>query len=152
MYYQIFYYLESCDLLDPLIPLHMYALHYTYLPRINKALHSFRETWNDHGLRTEHGLTPNQLFTVGALRLRNTGSSTLDFFDEVPESYGIDEDVSLHSQESDQEGVVVPPNEFSLTDEQLTELQRSVDPLSHTEDMGIDLYLQAVECIFSMIS
>ena len=99
MRYWIFYYLENCDLFDPLNPIHMYALHYIYLPRINKALHSFKEAWNDHGLRTQHELTPNQLFTAVALRLRNAGSSALDFLNEVPESYGI---VSLQGQDNDQ--------------------------------------------------
>lgn len=149
MYYRLCYFLENCDLLDPLNPLHMYALHYVYLPRINKSLQFFKEAWNDHGLRTEHGLTPNQLFTAGALRLRNSGLTALDFFDEVSESYGIVEDLPLQSE--DQEGVAVPPNEVSLRDEQLTELQRSVDPLSHSDNMGIDLYVQAIHCIESML-
>ena len=32
LYYRVFYFLENCDLFDPLNPLHMYALHYVYLP------------------------------------------------------------------------------------------------------------------------
>ena len=34
----IFHFLENRQLLDPLHEIHMYALHYVYLPRINKAL------------------------------------------------------------------------------------------------------------------
>ena len=83
--------------------------------------------------------------------MRNSGLTAIDFFDEVSESYGIVEDLSLQSEGRDQEGVAVPPNQFSLTDEQLTELQRSVDPLSHSDNMGIDLYVQVIHCIESML-
>lgn len=85
-FYCLFYYLEHHDL-NPLVSQHLYALHYVYLPRINLALIHFVNAWNNHGLRTERGQTPNQLFTAGALRLRNAGLAALDFFDEVSGMY-----------------------------------------------------------------
>lgn len=145
-FYQIFYYLENCDLLDPLNPLHIYAIHFVFLPRINRALHFFKESWNNHRLRSEHGQTPNQLFVAGALRLRHAGLVALDFFEQVPNSYGIYKDLPLVE---DEEGVLVPPTDFSLTDEQLDELQRRVNPLSESENMGIDLYILTVDTIQS---
>ena len=148
IYHRLCYYLENCDLLDPLNPLHMYALHYVYLPRINKSLHYFQEAWNNHGLRTEHGQTPNQLFTAGALRLRHSGLTALDFFNAVPDSYGVDGSAS--HEDSDQEGVAVPPIEFSLTEEQFSELQRTVNPLTESDNMGVELYVQTVVFIESM--
>ena len=141
IYHRLCYYLENCDLLEPL---HMYALHYMYLPRINKSLHYFQEAWNNHGLRTEHGQTPNQLFTAGALRLRHSGLTALDFFNAVPDSYGVDGSAS--HEDSDQEGVAVPPIEFSLTEEQFSELQRTVNPLTESDNM----YVQTVDFIESM--
>ena len=45
-----------------------------------------------HGIRTEHNKTPNQLFTAGALQLQHAGLVALDFFDQIPDGYGIDED------------------------------------------------------------
>ena len=145
-FYRVFYHLENCDLLDPLNPLHIYAIHFVFLPRINRALHLFKEAWNNHRLRSEHGQTPNQLFVAGALRLQHAGLVALDFFDQVPDSYGMTEDLPLAE---DEEGVVVPPTDFSLTDEQLHELQRRVDPLSDSENMGIDLYILTVDTIHS---
>lgn len=138
-FYRVFYHLENCDLLDPLNPIHIYAIHYVFLPRINRALHFFKEAWNSHRLRTEHGQTPNQLFVAGTLRLQHAGLVALDFFDQVSDSYGIYEVEDLPLVE-DEEGVVVPPIDFSLTDEQLGELQSRVDPLNDSENMGIDLY------------
>ena len=82
---------------------------------MNIALSHFESAWNNHCLRTERGQIPNQLFTAGALRLRNAGLAALDFFDAVPDIYGIDEEgVGSH----DEEGVAIPSVDFELTNEQ----------------------------------
>lgn len=80
LYYHLFYYLEECNLLDPLNDRHIYALHYVYMPRVNKALNSFKEAWNNHGLRTECNLSPCQRFVGGSLQLQQSGLTALDFF------------------------------------------------------------------------
>ena len=36
-YYRLFYYMEQHDLLDPINENHLFALHYVYLPRINRG-------------------------------------------------------------------------------------------------------------------
>ena len=69
---------------------------------------------------------------------------SLDFFDVLPEAYGIDEG-GVGSPGSDEEGVVVPPLDFELTGEQLRELQAAVHPLSDSEEFGIDLYIRTLE-------
>ena len=83
LFYRLFYYMEYNYLLDPVNERHLFALQYVFLPRINKALDDFRNAWNHHGVRTERGLTPNQLFTAGMLRLKNSGLTAMDFFDHV---------------------------------------------------------------------
>ena len=52
LYYRLFYYLEQQGLLDPLNEIHLFALHYIFIPRINEALKLFRDGWNHHGIRT----------------------------------------------------------------------------------------------------
>ena len=52
-FYSLCYYLENHELLNPLDSRHIYAIHYVYIPRINRALSHFQEAWNNHGLRTE---------------------------------------------------------------------------------------------------
>ena len=74
-------------MLDPINERDLFALHCVFIPRINEALQSFQEAWNHHHIRTERGMTPNQLFVAGALQLRNSGSVAIDFFDNVPEDY-----------------------------------------------------------------
>ena len=99
-----------------------------FLPRINRALEQFHAAWNDHGVRTEGGQTPNQLFTAGALRLQNSGLPVVDFFQMVPDDYSNEEE-GIASEEDTGGGVEVPPLAIELTEEQLLQLQSAVDPL-----------------------
>lgn len=63
LYYRLFYYMEYHNILNPVDTEHLFSLQYVFLPRINKALQEFMDTWNNHGVRTEHGKSPNQIFT-----------------------------------------------------------------------------------------
>ena len=58
-YYELFYELEEQQLLDPLNETDMYCLHFIFLPRINKHLKEFSESWN------QHNQTPYQLMLLG---------------------------------------------------------------------------------------
>lgn len=146
IFYRLFYYMEYHDSLDPIDEVHLFSLHYVYLPRINRSLQQFKEAWNCHGLRTERGSTPNQLFTLGALRLRHSGLSALDFFETVTEEYGTEENGAALNND---EGVPVPRSPVELTQEQLLELHETVDPLQETDDYGISLYTQTVQLLRS---
>ena len=150
VYYRLFYFLEENDLLVPINDKHLFALHFVFLPRINRALEHFKRAWNDHGLRTERNQTPRQLFTTGALSLRHSGLAALDFFSSVPDTYGIDDEAIATQQESD--GVEIPPLRINLSDEQISELQSRVLPLSESNNFGIDLYVRALEFIESLTS
>ena len=111
-FYRLFYYLEYHGLLNPLDEVHIFSLHYIYLPRINKSLIEFKEAWNSHKIRTAQGQTPSQLFTSGALQLRESGSSAVDFFERVSDNYGVEEEgVTPY----DDEGVQVPPCRLDLS-------------------------------------
>ena len=55
-------------------------------------LTSFTLGWNNHGIRTAHGLFPNQLYIQEMSRLRSSGMTALDFFDSINEQhYGVEE-------------------------------------------------------------
>ena len=61
-YYSLFYEMEESGLLDPSNETDIFCLHHVYLSRINKQLERFIGAWNNHRLRTEHNLTPLQLW------------------------------------------------------------------------------------------
>ena len=99
VYYRLFYHLENLGLLDPTNNRHIYALHYIYVHRINQSLHSFRDAWNYHKIRTEHNRTPHQLFTHGMLQLQLSGLAAVDFFTEIDDQYGVEEEGLLPENE-----------------------------------------------------
>ena len=51
-FYQLFYHLEDTKSLETDNGIHMFALHYVYLPRIRLALHDWSNIHNQHGFRT----------------------------------------------------------------------------------------------------
>ena len=69
LFYRLFYFMEI-RVFWILSVRDLYALHYVFLPCINLSLSKFQEGWNNHGIRTEQHVTPNQLFTYRALQLQ----------------------------------------------------------------------------------
>lgn len=69
LYYELFLYLESIHVLDHLNEIHLFCLHYIYVPRINHHLNEWQGGWNRHCLRTENNCSPLQLYTKGMQRL-----------------------------------------------------------------------------------
>ena len=65
LYYSIFRHLEELQELDIDNEIHLFCLHYVFLPRINASLQSFQQAWNRHPMQTEHGLSPEQLQLQG---------------------------------------------------------------------------------------
>ena len=135
---------------DPINEKHLFALHYIYLPRINRSLKQFKEAWNCHRLRTEGGRTPNQLFTAGLLRLTYLGLDAVDLFEDVTDEYGQFEDGGSHNEEvpeGDDEGVSVPQLLVSITPMQLSRIQETVNPLSDDSEYGVSLYRKVIEIL-----
>ena len=147
LFYRLFYYMEYHNLLNPVDDLHLFALHYVYVPRINRALGQFKLSWNSHGVRTERGKTPNQLFTEGALRLHNSGRTAVDFFDSASELYGVDfEDDSIPPDDDPEDaGVMIPTIQVDISDEQIEDLKATIDPLSNSDDYGLDIYQRTLD-------
>ena len=134
--------LENQGLLDPVNERDLYALHYTFLPRINRALLKFQEGWNCHGISN---MSPNQLFTYGALQLQHTGLAALDFFEQVSHDYRIDDDAPTPLDVGNE--VSVPRNAIHLESEQLELLRREVDPLGESDNYGVEIYTKVIEML-----
>ena len=65
LYYQLFQYMEDLNILNIDNELHLYCLHYIFLPRINSSLQDFISMWNNHPLGTERNMSPTQLWMTG---------------------------------------------------------------------------------------
>ena len=64
-YYRLFYLMEDRSILDPNNDIDLFCLQKVFLPRIQIHLNSFRNGWCNHRLRTEHNMTPHQLWVQG---------------------------------------------------------------------------------------
>ena len=129
---------------------HLWALHYVFLPRINKALLEFVNSWNNHPICTAGHKSLQQLFTAGSLLLQNSQLAAMDFFEHVNENYGIDPEGPAPVDDDDDSGrILIPqtPLKFSNTD--LGILNQQVNPLGSTSNYGIDLYEQTVRLIIT---
>ena len=71
IFYYTFQAMEESGLPEIDNALHKVALHYVYLPHLNRALSSFASAWNNHRLRTENNWSPERISVNGMMDLRN---------------------------------------------------------------------------------
>ena len=144
LYYRLFYHMEQQDILDPLNLLSLWALHFVYLPRINRSLTEFIHSWNNHSIRSASHKTPQQLYTAECLLLQNSNIEALDYVEAVDSNYGIDPGTVATP---DTGSVVVPENPIKFSDTDIQALKLAVNPLGVSENFGIDLYEQTLQII-----
>ena len=68
--------MENFGLLDPSDEIQLFALHYMYLPMIQRNLDLLREGHNRGPLSTEHNSSSEQLFFQGMLSVANSDFRT----------------------------------------------------------------------------
>lgn len=170
LFYNLFHFMESNDLLNVDDELHMFCLHYVFIRRINQALQRFKDAWNYHPLSTERNLSPMQLWVRGIAASgfvedavgvsfdyhvkpsnKYMYSTPLIIFQDV-EDYGIDWDGPLVLEEDDAEQVTVPESTCPLTEEEYRILEDTVSPLAESQTYGLDLYSDAVCLVQDMVS
>ena len=117
------------------------------MPRINRSQEEFQAGWNHHSIRTEHNATPLQLFSAGALCLRNSGAVAVDFF-HVEDNYGVEEEGVV----GDDGGVEIPMNHIQLSEAQYSELQSRIDPLMESDDFGVELYEHTLDFLRTVVT
>lgn len=70
-------------MLDLSNQLHLFCVHYTILPRLKLDLKCFIGSWNNHPIRTEANLTPNQLWHIGMLQTPVADPDVEVFFNHI---------------------------------------------------------------------
>ena len=128
--------------------MHLFSLHYIFLPRINRHLGLFQEGYDNHPLRSESNMTPIQLWVSGVMN-----TFTLNDLEQSNVSaYGIDFEGPLPSARYNGEtwqdvSVEVPEIMCPISEAQLHNLSSTINPLSESSCYGIDLYVQTVQII-----
>ncbi|XP_042578484.1 uncharacterized protein LOC109078767 isoform X2 [Cyprinus carpio] len=112
----------------------------------NQSLDAFRDAWDNHSMRTESNLTPNQLWETGQYQnpISNPEMQYSDSAAVEQESGGDTEEIHF--------GVNVPAIQRpQLTNEQLEQLMSQIDPLQESESFGVDIYLQTLTYVQTLI-
>ena len=154
-YIRLFSHLENVGVLDALNECHLLALHYVYIPRINRALNEFMEDWNNHPLSTEGSRSPLSLWHSGVTSLINSQYSAIDSIMEGNttnwDNFGIDDDGPLPHYNADND-LHIPEFELNLTDEQLEQLKGTIDPLIEDGNHGCNTYMETLNVISEFLN
>ncbi|KAK0154204.1 hypothetical protein N1851_003716 [Merluccius polli] len=68
IFYSVLHSLEDEGQLDPNNSTRLFCCHYVFLPHLQHSLNVFRDGWDNHPLRTEQNMTPNQMWAMGELQ------------------------------------------------------------------------------------
>ena len=148
-FYFLFYEMEDLGILDPDRDNDLFALHYVFIPRINIQLLQFMEAWNHHPLRTEHGLSPLQLWHRGMLSASPRWQQEIADGFCVPPDYGIEESEDFVNN-FHHPSVVVPRTDINLTTHQKRQLEGLYSPFQYSDHGGVDIYVDVRNHIFDL--
>nr|XP_029131653.1 uncharacterized protein LOC114918130 [Labrus bergylta] len=133
VFHVLFRNMEREGMLNPDDEVHLFALHWTFLPQLQRQLSFFMEAWNHHSLRTAGSQSPYQLWTT----FRNVEDP-----DQVEADYGINWD-GPYGYDDLGGGVQIP--EVQLQQDTTEEdMARLPDPNVPFLD-AVDIYSAAVQ-------
>ena len=155
LFHQLFHHLEDNGLLDPDNEVDLYCLQYIYLPRLNSSLERFKRGWNAHKVTTECEYTPEQLYIRGMMT-RSCGNlpAVRDVFDHGQvngELFGYDPDGPVPEIRTNND-VRVPSVVCPLTQGELQQMQRDVNPSGPCANYGISHYIATRNFVTSALS
>ena len=143
VYYYAFYAMEQTGILDIENPVHLFALHLVYQPRINLSLQEFMLAFNNHRLSTEHGWTPNQIWINGMMDQSNPlrvynglddSPNDYQYYGEAPHG-----SISVGNRNNN---VVVSPVEIPHASEITRCVYQIFYPNQPSTEFGIEIYTQ----------
>ena len=161
-FYKLFYHMEDTNVLDISNPIHRFALHFIFLPRIQAALSHWLIVHNNHGVRTAGHQTPEQMWFTNivkqrcALQAQNRQSRPSQAVGDVA-SFNLDNleaevrnrfDIQVSDTRNEVTGVslmVLP----AVSDHDLQELRRIIDPMRDSQVEGIDVYGDVVDFLLA---
>lgn len=83
IYYDLFLHMEAINILHPLNEIHMFCLHYVFIPRIRKSLSVFCEAWNNHPLSTASNHSPYLLWSTSPVCDSTIASAEVCMYDNT---------------------------------------------------------------------
>ncbi|CAC5359835.1 unnamed protein product [Mytilus coruscus] len=137
-FYNLFYYMEDQDILDPFNLQHLAALHFIYIGEINRRLQLWTTAWAGHRMHTVKS-SPLILWSSG--QLQNPVGIQLSETELL--EYGLKGHINLNNTEEGDRPIFAPISH--LINEQSRQALREVNR-TH-ENFGINDYLKCLEII-----
>uniref|UniRef100_A0ABM0MHA4 Uncharacterized protein LOC102808228 n=1 Tax=Saccoglossus kowalevskii TaxID=10224 RepID=A0ABM0MHA4_SACKO len=152
-FYALFYHMETQNNLDVDSEVDLFCLHFVFVPRINSALEEFTAAFNRHGLRTEGGWSPLQIWLNGMIDVNNQDQTAVqDVIARAPLSYlgyGIDPQAPVPDE--DEYNITLPEVLLPLPNDTLDVLTQTINPLEESNDYGISIYILTRERLYSLL-
>ncbi|CAB4029285.1 uncharacterized protein LOC110050550, partial [Paramuricea clavata] len=147
-YVWLFTTMEEDGFLDCLNENHLFALHYVFIPRIQKSLDECKCQWNGHPVSTAENLSPEQLFIRGTMSNCNQnileGVNDNNEFDEFGSGIDLDTDATRPINDDDYD-VSVP--QINVNEELSIVLQENITHLSDDGHHGVNLFRACVQLL-----
>ena len=147
-YVWLFTTMEEDGFLDCLNEEHLFALHYIFIPRIQKSLDEFKCQWNGHPVSTAENFSPEQLFIRGTMSNCNRnileGMNGSGEFNTFGSGIDLDADGSLPINDDDYD-VSVP--QITVNEQLSIVLQENINPLSDDGYYGVNLFRACVQIL-----
>ena len=137
VYYQLFYFMEEEEILDPLNDIHVAVLHHVFLPKIQEKLDIWNRAWSQHRIRIARS-SPIRMWIAG--QLQNPVGIELE--SEAINSYGLEGFIGDNDAGDDSEGRV-----FQLNDNCMQQLQFEISSLWTSSNFGIDVFLKGLDIV-----
>ncbi|XP_062844579.1 uncharacterized protein LOC134325053 [Trichomycterus rosablanca] len=147
IYHDVLHYLEEEGFLSIASVVHLFCCKYVFLPRLQDDLDTFCNGWDNHPIRTESQMTPNQLWVLGRTHHpvpRPDITEAINIPNIDWENSGLPCD--------DHSSIIVPDTECSLTDGQMTALRDAVNQRAESQSFGCDIYIAAVQFCENFVS
>ena len=145
-YARIFEAIEDEGILDILDNVHLYSLHYVFIPRINRSLNEFIQQMNNHPVSSENNQSPLQMWEKGMLDNMHSGNTALS--PAEIDDFGVDPEGLLSVDEEDYQVNFSPPS-IEVSDDHLTQMP---SPLQNDENSGVNIFKQCVELLNSFLT
>lgn len=145
LYYHLFYIMEDKGMLDIENEVHLFSLHFVYLPRINRQLCEFIQSWNYHPLSSSNCLSPCQLWVRGIIENMNSGHTAVEgFFSDDIDFTQLSNYWNSYHPSIESDAIEVDPPSIPISNEDLEDLHSQIQPLQNSECWGMDIYLDTV--------
>ena len=144
--------MEENELLNRCQEIDIFALHFVFLPRIQKSLDAFKNAWKGHPMSTEKNQTPFQTWTLGMIDCNNENQRAVrDFLrNGHVQTFGAEGDITL--DEPDEDKVEVRRIDIGeKQDEILAYLVEKFNPFYEDNNYGINHFVPVKEEVTSSL-